>query len=274
MVDPGAMSFSCEPGVGAERPLIVEVPHAGLVIPEAFAIDADIDPRADADLYVDALCEDAPAYGATKLVAHLSRWVVDLNRGADDIDPAVFEPSRALSASPRGAVWRVTMNGRPLIRRRTTVTEIAARIDAFHRPYHAALDAEVERLRSAHGHVVVLAAHSMPSAVRRSRGDSRPPRADVVPGTRGRTTASPTVIDAIDRVLRAEGLSVLHDDPYRGGHTTARLGDPSRGVHVVQLELNRALYMNERTFEIDEAGFRRVRAMLGRLFAELAELVL
>jgi N-formylglutamate deformylase len=273
VVDPVAMSFSREPGVGAQRPLIVEVPHAGLVIPETFGFDADIDPRADADLYVDALCEDAPAYGATKLVAHLSRWVVDLNRGDDDIDPALFDPSRAVSASPRGAVWRVTMSGRPLVRRRCAPSEINARLDAFHRPYHAALDAEVERLRLEHGYVIVLAAHSMPSAVRRTRGDARPKRADVVPGTRGRTTASPRVIDAIDRVLRAEGLSVMHDDPYRGGHTTSRLGDPARGVHVVQLELNRALYMDERTFEIHEAGFRSVRAMLGRLFTELAEIV-
>ena len=80
-------------------------------------------------------------------------------------------------------------------------------------------------------------------------GILRPERADVVPGTRGRTTASKAVIDALDRVLRSEGVRVVHDDPYRGGHTTARLGDPANGVHVVQLELNRALYMDEARHE-------------------------
>jgi N-formylglutamate deformylase len=118
----------------------------------------------------------------------------------------------------------------------------------------------------------VLAAHSMPSMAKRTRGDSRPARADVVPGTRGRTTASPKIIDALDRVLRQEGLRVVHDDPYRGGHTTGRLGAPARGVHVIQLEINRALYMDERTLEIDKVGFARVKHVLGKLFGVLANM--
>lgn len=272
VLDPPQMSFTCEPAAGAQRPLLVEVPHAGLDIPEAFAPMFSGDPRRDADLHVDALCASAGVYGATRLVAHLSRWVVDLNRADDDLDPALFEPAQATSSHPRGAVWRVSMSGAPLVHGASTQDEIEARLDAYYRPYHRALDREVARLRDAFGHVIVLAAHSMPSSGKRTRGDARPPRADVVPGTRGRTTASPRVIEAIDRVLRDAGLRVAHDDPYRGGHTTGRLGRPAHGVHVVQLEINRALYMDERTLAIDETGFTRVRAVMGRVFEALAHL--
>lgn len=265
------MSFTCALGEPEDRPLVVEVPHAGLLIPKAFEDELTGDPRTDADLYVDKLCADAPAYGATLLVAHLSRWVVDLNRSAEDIDPALFDPALASSALPRGAVWRVAMNGRALVRHRCTQEEIETRLDAYYAPYHRALDEEIARCRAKHGHAIVLAAHSMPSSTKRTRGDARPPRADVVPGTRGRTTASPAVIDTLDAVLRNAGLRVVHDDPYRGGHTTFRLGAPGNGVHVVQLELNRALYMDERTLEIDPVGFARVRAVLCQLFEALGD---
>lgn len=228
--------------------MLVEVPHAGIALPpEARAlltVGADAI-RRDADAWVDALYRGAPARGATLLAAELSRYVVDLNRDEGDVDEWAVAGARAEGAEhPRGVVWRETGDGRAALRRPLTREEFEARLERYHRPYHRALAAELARLRGEHRDVVLVAAHSMPSTGKTARGDVVR-RADVVPGTRGKTTAARAVIDAVEQHFRAAGLSVRHDDPYRGGATTARWGRPHEGFHAVQIELNRALYMDE-----------------------------
>ena len=124
-----------------------------------------------------------------------------------------------------------------------------------------------------HGRVVILAAHSMPSAGRRVFGGRQVRRADVVPGTRGRSTADGRIIDFIDAHFRGAGLSVKHDDPYRGGWTTSSYGAPKRGQHAIQIELNRALYVDERTMEIKRDDFARLQGILDQLVRKLGELM-
>ncbi len=128
-------------------------------------------------------------------------------------------------------------------------------------------------MRKEHGHVVIVAAHSMPSTGRRVFGGRHVRRADVVPGTRGRSTADGRIIDLIDRHFRDAGLSVKHDDPYRGGWTTSSYGAPRRGQHAVQIELNRALYVDERTSEIKKSEFARLQQVLDHLLRKLGELM-
>jgi N-formylglutamate amidohydrolase len=108
----------------------------------------------------------------------------------------------------------------------------------------------------------------MPSVTR----PGAPRRADVVPGSRGGTTTSPRVLDVLDARFRSEGLSVRHDDPYRGGYTTQRYGRPREGVHAVQIELNRALYVDERTSEPKDEAFARLARIIDALLGELAAL--
>lgn len=263
-----------EPASG-ETPVIVEVPHAGTWVPAAYMAPLIAPVRAlgrDADLWVDALYEGAALEGATCIVARTSRYVLDLNRSEDDWDDAAVEtrpsasPPRLPGSMPRGLVWRLTTDGEPALARPLRRSELDDRIRAIHRPYHAALRALVERKRAAFGYAIVLAGHSMPSSPRvpaagaaTVRADER---ADVVPGTQGRTTAARSLIDAVDAEARRAGLSVRHDDPYRGGFTTRHYGRPRDGVHAVQVELARRLYMNEATLErgprFDEiAGFCR-----------------
>jgi N-formylglutamate amidohydrolase len=240
---------------GPETPIIVEVPHAGLQIAAPFLELLAAPARAlarDADLYVDALYQDAPASGATMLVARESRYVIDVNRSEADIDGEVVEGGRSDFRVHHGLVWRTTSDGDAALTRRLTREELEERLDLVWRPYHRELTSIVERKLSRFGIAVLVAAHSMPSIERASNSSSREARearhrADVVPGTRGRRSAAARFIDAMEAHAIERGWSVRHDDPYAGGFTTQHYGRPADNVHVLQVELARRLYLDELT---------------------------
>lgn len=265
-----------------ESPVVVEVPHAGLFLdPEslAYTIAPARSIARDADLHVDELARDTPSEGATLLVARTSRLVVDLNRGEGDVDGETVEGG-GRTPFPRGLVWRLTTDGEPVIAQRLPRSELDRRVEAVYRPYHRTLQALLDQKRARFGFAVLLCAHSMPSHPR-PPAIGGPPlpdasrngpqlRADLVPGTRGRTSAAGVVIDRVDAHGRALGWSVRHDDPYRGGFSTANYGKPGRGIHAVQIEIARRLYMEETSLRIDPQGFRAVREFIRTLAARLA----
>ena len=251
--------FSVIEPTAEETPLIVEIPHAGLGV-DGPALATLIAPARsigrDADLWVDELYADVPSTGATLIASHVSRYVVDLNRSENDVDPEVVQGAPAAARATRGIVWRLTSDGAKVLERPLTRAELDRRL-TYHLP---ALPRGPRRRRhqaSARSSASpsILAAHSMPSrwaalgTVIRTHT-----RADVVPGTRGRTSASKPFIDAVEAHARAAGLSVSHDDPYQGGFTTQHYGRPATHVHVVQVELARRLYMDEATLA-KSAGF-------------------
>ena len=265
--------------VGPESPVIVEIPHAGVEVPPPFLEPLAVPVRSvgrDADLYVDGLYEDATAGGASVLCARTSRYVVDLNRACEDIDGEVVEGGRLDVRMQHGLVWRTTSDGDPALARRLRPDELEERLELVWRPYHRALAQIIAHKRERFGIAVVLAAHSMPSAERgggRSRSAPASPsaRADVVPGTRGRRSAGGRFIDAVESHAAARGWSLRHDDPYAGGYTTQHYGHPDQGVHVVQVELARRLYLDEGTlrpnahFESTRGWCRELVAVLGRV---------
>jgi N-formylglutamate amidohydrolase len=191
-----------------ETPVVVEVPHAGLEIAAPFLEPVTAPARAiarDADLYVDALYEDAPAEGATVILARASRYVIDVNRAETDVDSDVVEGGRGDLRMQHGLVWRTTSDGDPALSRRLSRAEIDERLDTVWRPYHRELAAIIERKRSRFGLAIVLAAHSMPSTDRATgarAGGAAEARADVVPGTRGRKSAGARFIDAVEAHAR------------------------------------------------------------------------
>lgn len=259
-----------------ESPVVVEIPHAGIHLdPEsvAWTIAPVRSVGRDADLYVDALFQDGPEEGATVLVARASRFVIDLNRAETDCDGEAVEGGGATS-HPRGLIWRLTTDGDPVIPRRLPRRELVRRLERVYRPYHAALADLLDRKKARFGVAVLLCAHSMPSVARRGYSDAATPRADIVPGTRGRTTAAGVVIDEVEQHFRERGLSVRHDEPYKGGYSTAHYGRPDRGVHAVQIEIARRLYMDEQSLEVDPRGFAAVRELGRSLVARLASLEL
>jgi N-formylglutamate amidohydrolase len=263
--------FSVIEPSGEETPLIVEIPHAGLWVDgpalATLAAPAKSIGR-DADLWVDELYADAPSRGATVIAAHVSRYVIDLNRSEKDVDAESVEGAPKNARATRGIVWRLTSDGARVLDGPLSREELERRLDTFYRPYHNALGALIERKRARFGFSIVLAAHSMPSVGRVAHGDPTADRADVVPGTRGRTSASGRFIDAVDAHARASGYTVAHDNPYQGGFTTTHYGRPQASSHVVQVELARRLYMDEVTLR-KTGGFDRLRVFCGELVRRL-----
>ena len=228
-------------------PVIVEVPHAGLMVdPESMAtlIAPTQSLGRDADLFVDDLYADAPDVGATLLVSHVSRYVCDLNRAETDVDPLTVEGGGSRSA-PHGVVWRVTTDNRPALARPLPFAELERRLVRIYRPYHQALQGLIEQRVAEFGYAILLCGHSMPSRGREGHVDPGRERADVVPGSRGRSTCADSVLRLVDRTAAAFHLSVAHDEPYRGGFSTAHYGRPKARVHAIQIELARRLYMDE-----------------------------
>jgi N-formylglutamate amidohydrolase len=254
-----------------ETPVVVEVPHAGLLVDGPTLARLVAPARAigrDADLYVDELYADCPSFGATCIVAHVSRYICDLNRAETDVDAESVEGAPANSRATRGIVWRLTSEGARVLDGPLPRAEVERRLDTYYRPYHRAIATVLERKRAKFGFAILLAAHSMPSVGRAGHGDPNAPRADVVPGTRGRTSASRGVIDVVDAHARSGQMTVAHDDPYQGGYTTQHYGRPDLQVHVVQVELARRLYMDEASLA-KSPGFEGLKAWCGALAAAL-----
>lgn len=266
--------FSVVEPPGEESPVIVEIPHAGLWVDGPSLATLVAPARSigrDADLWVDELYADAPLRGASLICAHVSRYVVDLNRSENDVDAETIEDTPKSARATRGIVWRLTSDNGRLLDAPISRRELERRLDTFYRPYHEAIATLIERKRARFGHAILLAAHSMPSLDRSAHGEEGARRADVVPGTRGRTSASSRFIDAVDEHARERGYSVAHDDPYQGGFTTVHYGRPFAHSHVVQVELARRLYMDEVTLQ-KTANFSRVRSFCGDLVSRLGTL--
>jgi N-formylglutamate amidohydrolase len=260
-----------EPASG-ESPVLVEVPHAGLAL-DAESLAWTIAPARsiarDADLFVDALFQDAPSEGASFIRAHASRYVIDLNRGELDYDGDAVEGG-GRQPWARGLIWRLTTEGEPVLRKRLAREELERRLDLIYRPYHRAIERILVRKRERFGFAILVCAHSMPSQGRRGHDDPGSRRADLVPGSRGRTTARGSLIDLVDAHARALGWSIRHDDPYRGGFSTGHYGQPTQGFHAIQLEIARRLYMDEAACRIHSTGFEAVRQFARTLVARLS----
>jgi N-formylglutamate deformylase len=261
-----------EPARG-ETAVVVEVPHAGLLVPPEHmrALLAPVRSLGrDADLYVDELYAEATLEGASVLVAHASRYVIDLNRGEHDVDGESVAGAPA-GRMPRGLIWRLTTDGERAVSAPLPREELEGRLATIYHPYHRALAGALERKVARFGHAVLLAAHSMPSVGRFAHGDEGARRADVVPGSRGRTSADAGFIDLVDAHARAAGWSVAHDNPYKGGFTTQHYGRPAQGVHAVQVELARRLYMDEPSLCKLPGRFEAVRTWCRALVAKLGK---
>ena len=255
--------------------MVVEVPHAGLAVPPHFACEMLAPVRSiarDADLFVDELYEEACDEGATLVVSRVSRYVVDLNRAETDVDGETVAGAPATPRAPRGVVWRLTTDNERVLAAPLGRDRLEARLAEVHRPYHAALAAAIHAKVERFGTCVLLAGHSMPSVGRTGHGDANVQRADVVPGTQGRTTAHARFIDVVERHAREAGLSVLHDEPYRGGYTTRHWGRPSQHIHAVQVEIARRLYMDEAAL-VRSRSFDAMRAFTRALVRKLGETV-
>jgi N-formylglutamate amidohydrolase len=270
------MSFRVFPGITDDTPLLVSVPHAGLLVPPDDAPTLAIEGQAlsrDADLFVDRLAEGIPALGVTCVVAQVSRYILDVNRAPDDVDHDVCPDfPRPAKASARGLVWYKGTDGEAVLRRPLSLAELESRIARIHTPYHRELTRLLDARRERFGVALLLDLHSMPSMGRQGHGDVGARRADIVPGDARGTSCAPVVMELVSGHFRSRGFSVRENDPYMGGFITRHHGRPSRGIHAIQLELNRDLYMDEEALRYNIQKAARLVPHLHSLVERLRDL--
>jgi len=262
-------------------PVIFNSPHSGSVYPRAFLLASRLDLatlRHSEDSFVDELALGVVRRGYPLMRAHFPRCYVDVNREPYELDPRMFEgrlPSFANTRSMRvagglGTIARVVGDAQEIYRERIPVDDAIARIEGLYKPYHRALRRLFTRVHRDFGAAVLIDCHSMPSAT--GSKDERP-RSDVVLGDRYGTSCVGVVAEVADATLRGLGYSVSRNKPYAGGFITEHYGNPAGGLHAIQLELNRALYMDEHRCE-RSASFDRLASDLETLAEELAAIAL
>ncbi len=252
-------------------------PHSGNLYPPDFVAASQLDElalRSSEDAFVDDLFGDAPRHGAPLLAALAPRAYVDVNRAADELDPALIAGLQRSLQNPRinsglGVIPRVVAGGRSIYRGKIPRREAEERLARVWHPYHDALRSLLARIHAASGEVVLIDCHSMP---REALGAARSPartRPDVVLGDRFGASASPEVTDRVDAAFKAAGFRVARNTPFAGAFIAQHYGRPSRGQHVVQVEIDRGLYMHEAELR-PNADYMSVKAALTRVIAELA----
>lgn len=230
--------------------------------------------RSSEDAFVDELFDCAPHFGAVFLKAGAPRAYVDLNRAADELDPALIEGARRIVHNPRvasglGVIPRVVANGRAIYRGKITLAEAQERITKYWEPYHARLQSLLDTAHARHGQAVLIDCHSMPHEAMDGVARAGIRRPDVVLGDRFGAAASGEVVDRIESAFVDAGFVVTRNTPFAGAYITQAYGKPAKGQHAVQVEIDRSLYMNEPLIR-PNGDFEAVQAALRRVVAEVA----
>jgi N-formylglutamate amidohydrolase len=262
-------------------PVLFNSPHSGSIYPRTFLAASRLDIatlRRSEDSFVDDLIAGMVACGFPLMRAHFPRCFVDVNREPYELDPRMFEgrlPSFANTRSMRvagglGTVARVVGDAQEIYDQRIPVDDALQRIESLYKPYHRALRRLFSRLHRDFGAAVLIDCHSMPSTA--GHKDERP-RPEFVIGDRYGTSCVSVVSETVEHTLRALGYGVSRNKPYAGGFITEHYGNPAAGLHALQLEINRALYMDERRTE-RSGTFTRLAADLETLARRLGEIPL
>jgi len=249
--------------------VVVDSPHSGMEWPADFQPIASRDAILTTwDAFVDELWAGAPGAGATLLAARFPRAYIDVNRAVDDIDAELLDgpwpgPLRASDYTRRGMglIRRNALPGQPMYNRRLSPADVQSRLDRFYHPYREALTALIDLRHASCGAVVHLNGHSMKSRGNAMNVDNGALRPDIVVSDRHGTTADPALTAWTAGWFRDHGLTTQVNTPYQGGDLVAHYGAPGSGRHSMQIELNRALYMDEARFERAD-GFEALQRTL------------
>lgn len=254
-------------------PFVFNAPHAGAVYPRSFLAASRLDPltlRRSEDAFVDGLFADMVSLGAPLMRARFPRAYLDVNREPYELDPRMFDgklPGFANTRSMRvagglGTIPRIVADGQEIYPSRLSSADAMGRIEGLYKPYHRMLRHLLDRTARGFGHAVLIDCHSMPSSSL-SREDAA--KADIVLGDRYGTSCAGVLTDLVDATLRLRGYTVVRNKPYAGGFITEHYGQPALGRHALQIEINRALYMDERTLA-PRPGFRNLAEDLTGVF--------
>ncbi|MEM1363197.1 MAG: N-formylglutamate amidohydrolase [Pseudomonadota bacterium] len=254
-------------------------PHSGRSYPTSFLRASQLDSmeiRSSEDAFVDLLIEDAPRLGAPLLLGGAPRAYVDLNRSCDELDPALVEGVRRVAHNPRvtsglGVIPRVVANGRAIYRGKLSLSEARDRIERFWRPYHDALDELMREQRTGFGKAILVDCHSMPHEAIEgfTRGKTKTP--DVVLGDRFGASADPEIVDRIEEAFSSEGIKVGRNAPFAGAYIAQQYGRPAQRMHCIQVEIDRSLYMDEKTLE-PKPEFAHIQRLMTRAMAQIIDI--
>jgi len=247
-------------------PFLFNSPHSGIVYPRSFVDQSRLDLpvlRRSEDTLVDRLFSDVTRLGMGFMRAHFPRCFLDVNREPYELDPRMFEgrlPAYANTRSMRvagglGTIARIVGEAQEIYGRRIPVDDAINRIETLYKPYHRTLRQLMVQMQRSFGVAVLVDCHSMPSGCQRDQ------RIDIVLGDRYGTSCATIIPDIMESELRRRGYTVVRNKPYAGGFITEHYGNPASGMHAVQIEINRALYMHEATYEPAES-FQTVRSDL------------
>jgi N-formylglutamate amidohydrolase len=263
-------------------PLLLSSPHSGNWLPDELLQLSQLSPqrlRRSEDAYVDELFLGCLELGFPMLRALVSRAYIDLNREPYELDPRMFKdslPGFVNAATPRvlsglGTIPRIVAEGEDIYRCKLETTQALVRIETVYRPFHHTLAALLKQAVDATGMVVLLDCHSMPETAIASnqRGNGA---VDVVIGDRFGTAAATSLVNELEILMTEAGLRVRRNRPYAGGFITETYGNPKRNQHAIQIEINRALYMNEATLD-KTADFTHLQRIVSSVLAGFSEYV-
>lgn len=254
-------------------------PHSGSDYPPEMMRETILGHRAvrsSEDAFVDRLFDCAPEHGARFIKASAPRAFVDLNRSPDELDPALITGVRRQGHNPRvasglGVIPRVVANGRAIYRGKISMAEAQNRLDSYWHPYHRELQNLLDSAFRFHGQSVLIDCHSMPHEAVESVVRSGVRRPDIVLGDRFGAAASGSVVDRVEAAFVQQGFTVARNAPFAGAYITQAYGRPSRGQHAVQVEIDRALYMDEVRIAPNN-NFDAVRQAVSAAVAEIARI--
>ncbi len=247
--------FFFQPG---ETPLLISVPHDGRAVP--YETDKRMTPAGkalpDTDWFVNVLYDFAGELGAARLTANYSRYVVDLNRSADDEELYPGQVKTGLCPEQTFAGEDIYIDGG------VGDEESASRIERYWRPYHDKLRMELEALKERFGYALLWDAHSIPSVVPRLFDGELP---ELNLGSNGGNSCSADVAEAVATAAAESTYSSVHNGRFKGGYITRHYGDPQNGVHALQLEIAQRAYMDEEAVALEREKAQRLRVTLTRM---------
>lgn len=259
--------------------VVVASPHSGADYPKSLLKQSILDSheiRSSEDAFVDALFSAAPGLGMAFLAAQRPRAYVDLNRSAQEMDPALVEDVAKRGQNPRvasglGVIPRVVAQGKAIYRGKISLEEAEKRLNEVWFPYHRQLQLLLDQAHARCGCAVLLDCHSMPREALEHTGSRDRDRPQIVLGDRFGAAASGEIVDLVEGAFAAQGFVVARNSPFAGAYITQTYGRPSRGQHAIQVEIDRSLYMDEARI-VRHAGFFDMRVRLTAALAEIAQI--
>lgn len=254
-------------------------PHSGRDYPWSLLRATVLDDhaiRSSEDAFVDELFECATQFGSTFLKAGAPRAYVDLNRSSDELDPALIEGVRRQSHNPRvasglGVIPRVVSNGRAIYRGKISILEAKQRLTDYWHPYHNMLQSLLDEAVRFHGQAVLIDCHSMPHEAVQGIARGGMKRPEIVLGDRFGAAAAGDIVDRVEAAFTSAGFVVSRNAPFAGAYVAQAYGRPTRGQHAVQVEIDRALYMDEQAIK-PSPHFADVQSTLRGVIAEITQI--